>query len=97
MTRTLPTLADLTRSADNDPRLHGTLFLLGVPMHVECIPVRDADDGNQEAWTGVDGDDLENARDRLKGLHAEFSDTGFQTVSIGGRAYVVVVFPHDRC
>jgi len=81
-------LADNEDEEDKDRRLTAVISINDCRMHVEAIPVRDDEDGHQQ------GLDITSAS-RLDALSAEFGVTGFDTITIDGQPYVLVITPFE--
>lgn len=74
----------------NDTRacLLGHVVINGVYFHVEAYAVEEDDDGTLYTVDPPYGEHLESAY--------ELSGDSLQTVSIGGRDYVLVVYPYAK-
>jgi hypothetical protein len=74
---------------DQDGRLAGVITINACRMHVEAIPVVLDDEGTQR------GTDV-TSEARHEALCLEFGVSGFDTVDIGGKDYVLVITPFER-
>ena len=74
---------------DHDGRLAGVISINACRMHIEAIPVVLDEEGTQR------GTDV-TSESRHEALCLEFGVSGFDTVDIGGKDYVLVITPFER-
>lgn len=74
---------------DHDGRLASVLTINACRMHIEAIPVVLDEEGTQR------GTDV-TSESRHEALCLEFGVSGFDTVDIGGKDYVLVITPFER-
>jgi len=74
---------------DHDGRLAGVITINACRMHIEAIPVV-LDDERTQRGTDV------TSESRHEALCLEFGVSGFDTVDIGGKDYVLVITPFER-
>ena len=75
---------------EDDGRLYAVLDILGIPHHLEAVPVQDCAANGQEGRTPI-------ADEMLDGLYLAFGGEGaFSTVEIDGQEFALFMSPFCR-